>query len=34
MPIAEIVPLNEAIGLVAALEAGRKLGGKGLVAMA
>ncbi len=34
MPIAEIVPLNEAIGLVTALEAGRKLGGKGLVAMA
>ncbi|MNY24150.1 hypothetical protein D3C86_1578470 [compost metagenome] len=34
MPIAEIVPLNEAIGLVSALEAGRKLSGKGLVAMA
>ncbi|MDQ0004810.1 NADPH:quinone reductase-like Zn-dependent oxidoreductase [Variovorax boronicumulans] len=34
MPIAEIVPLNEAIGLITALEAGRKLGGKGLVAMA
>ena len=34
MPIAEIVPLNKAIGLITALEAGRKLGGKGLVAMA
>ncbi|UVH60601.1 NAD(P)-dependent alcohol dehydrogenase [Variovorax paradoxus] len=34
MPIAEIVPLNEAIDLVTALEAGRKLAGKGLVAMA
>lgn len=33
MPIAEIVPLNGAIGLVTALEAGRKLSGKGLVAM-
>jgi NADPH:quinone reductase-like Zn-dependent oxidoreductase len=34
IPVAEIVPLNEAIGLVTALEAGRKLRGKGLVAMA
>jgi NADPH:quinone reductase-like Zn-dependent oxidoreductase len=33
IPVAEIVPLNQAIGLVTALEAGRKLGGKGLVAM-
>ena len=34
IPVGEIVPLNEAIGLVTALEAGHKLGGKGLVAMA
>jgi NADPH:quinone reductase-like Zn-dependent oxidoreductase len=33
LPVAEIVPLSEAIQLVAALEAGRKLGGKGLVVM-
>jgi NADPH:quinone reductase-like Zn-dependent oxidoreductase len=33
LPVAEIVPLSEAIQLVNALEAGRKLGGKGLVAM-
>lgn len=33
LPIAEIVPLSQAIELVSALEAGRKLGGKGLVAM-
>ena len=34
MLIAETVPLSQAIGLITALEAGRKLGGKGLVAMA
>jgi len=33
LPVAEIVPLSEAIPLIAALEAGRKLAGKGLVAM-
>lgn len=33
LPVAEIVPLSEGIQLVTALEAGRKLGGKGLVAM-
>lgn len=33
LPVAEIVPLSEAIQLVTALEAGRKLGGKGLVVM-
>lgn len=33
LPIAEIVPLSEAIQLLTTLEAGRKLGGKGLVAM-
>jgi NADPH:quinone reductase-like Zn-dependent oxidoreductase len=33
LPIAEIVPLSKAIPLVTALEAGRKLGGKGLVGM-
>lgn len=33
LPIGEIVPLSEAIQLVTALEAGRKLGGKGLIAM-
>jgi len=33
LPIGEIVPLSEAIQLVTALEAGRKLGGKGLVMM-
>lgn len=33
LPVAEIVPLSEAIRLVTALEAGRKLGGKGLVVM-
>lgn len=33
LPVAEIVPLNEAIRLIAALEAGRKLNGKGLVTM-
>jgi NADPH:quinone reductase-like Zn-dependent oxidoreductase len=33
IPVAEIVPLNDAIRLVTALEAGRKLGGKGLVVM-
>lgn len=33
LPIGEIVPLHEAIPLITALEAGRKLGGKGLVAM-
>jgi NADPH:quinone reductase-like Zn-dependent oxidoreductase len=33
LPIGEIVPLSEAIRLVTALEEGRKLGGKGLVAM-
>lgn len=31
LPVAEIVPLGEAIRLVTALEAGRKLGGNGLV---
>jgi len=34
LPIAEIVPLADAIPLVTALEAGRKLHGKGLVALA
>lgn len=33
LPVAEIVPLNEATRLIAALESGRKLNGKGLVAM-
>lgn len=33
LPVAEIVSLSEAIRLISALEAGRKLGGKGLVAM-
>lgn len=33
LPVAEVVPLSEAIPLITALEAGRKLGGKGLVAM-
>ena len=33
LPVAEIVPLSDAIRLISALEAGRKLGGKGLVAM-
>ncbi|MDN3370318.1 MULTISPECIES: NAD(P)-dependent alcohol dehydrogenase [Ralstonia solanacearum species complex] len=33
LPVAESVPLSEAIRLVTALEGGRKLGGKGLVAM-
>lgn len=33
LPVAEIVPLGEAIRLISALEAGRKLGGKGLVVM-
>lgn len=33
LPVAEIVPLGEAIALVTALEAGRKLAGKGLIAM-
>ena len=33
LPIAEIVPLHQAIRLLTELEAGRKLGGKGLVAM-
>ena len=33
LPIGEIVPLNEAIQLITALEAGRRLGGKGLVVM-
>lgn len=33
LPVAEIVPLSEAIPLIADLEGGRKLGGKGLVAM-
>lgn len=33
LPVAEIVPLSEAIRLMTALEAGRKLGGKGLVVM-
>ena len=33
LQIGEIVPLREAIPLITALEAGRKLGGKGLVAM-
>jgi len=32
-PVAEIVPLSEAIRLVTALEEGRKLGGKALVVM-
>lgn len=33
LPIAEIVPLSEAIRLINELEAGKKIGGKGLVAM-
>lgn len=33
IPVGEIVPLSGAIPLIGALEAGRKLGGKGLVAM-
>jgi NADPH:quinone reductase-like Zn-dependent oxidoreductase len=33
LPIGEIVPLSEAMQLVTALEQGRKLGGKGVVAM-
>ncbi|GAB3627394.1 Narbonolide/10-deoxymethynolide synthase PikA2, modules 3 and 4 [Pandoraea terrae] len=33
LPVAEIVPLSEAIQLITALEAGCKLGGKGLVVM-
>jgi NADPH:quinone reductase-like Zn-dependent oxidoreductase len=33
LPVAEIVPLSEAIQLVTALERGRKLGGKGLITM-
>ncbi|MGA4239430.1 NAD(P)-dependent alcohol dehydrogenase [Ralstonia nicotianae] len=33
LPVAETVPLSEAIRLVTALEGGRKLGGKSLVAM-
>ncbi|WWL67679.1 zinc-binding dehydrogenase [Burkholderia pseudomallei] len=33
LPVAEIVPFSEAIPLITALEAGRKLGGKGLVVM-
>lgn len=33
LPVAETVPLTEAIRLVTAMEGGRKLGGKGLVAM-
>lgn len=33
LPIAEIVPLSEAIQLITALETGRRLAGKGLVAM-
>ena len=33
LPIGEVVPLSEAIALITALEAGRKVGGKSLVAM-
>lgn len=33
LPIAEIVPLSEAVQLITALETGRKRGGKGLVGM-
>jgi NADPH:quinone reductase-like Zn-dependent oxidoreductase len=33
LPVATIVPLRDAVGLIAALEQGRRLGGKGLVAM-
>jgi NADPH:quinone reductase-like Zn-dependent oxidoreductase len=33
LPVAEIVPLTDAIRLISDLEAGRKLGGKGLVVM-
>jgi hypothetical protein len=33
LPVAKIVLLNQAIPLVAELESGRRLGGKGLVAM-
>lgn len=33
LPVARVVPLDKAIELIAALEAGTRLGGKGLVAM-
>ena len=33
LPVAETVPLKDAIHLITALEAGRKLSGKALVAM-
>jgi len=33
LPVAEVVPLGGAIRLISELEAGRKLAGKGLVAM-
>jgi NADPH:quinone reductase-like Zn-dependent oxidoreductase len=33
MPIADVVPLKDAIPLITAIESGRKIGGKGLVAM-
>jgi NADPH:quinone reductase-like Zn-dependent oxidoreductase len=33
LPIAQIVPLGEATRLIAELEAGKKIGGKGLIAM-
>jgi NADPH:quinone reductase-like Zn-dependent oxidoreductase len=33
LPVAEIVPLSEAIRLITDIEAGRRLGGKGLVVM-
>lgn len=33
LPVAKIVPLRDAIGLIIALEQGRRLGGRGVVAM-
>jgi hypothetical protein len=33
LPIAQIVPLGEAPRLIVELEAGKKIGGKGLIAM-
>jgi len=33
LPIGEIAPLGEAVSLITALEAGRKLGGKAVIRM-
>lgn len=33
LPVGEIVPLSEAVRLIGELEAGRKIEGKGLIAM-